>query len=49
MAKGERVKVRKRAFDQPDNDKWRDAITAQLEKLDSQHVPTLPGKFHSVL
>ena len=49
MAKGEQVKVRKRVFDQPDNDMWRDAITAQLKKLDSQHVPTLPGKFHSVL
>lgn len=47
-ASGERYKARKRAFNQPNNDMWRDAITAQLEELDGLDIPALSGKVHSI-
>jgi len=48
MERVERVKVRKRAFDEPDGGLWIDAVTAQLEKLDSQEILALPVGSHSV-
>jgi len=48
VASGERVKIRKQAFDQPDHDLWLDAVSAQLEKLDSLDIPALPESAHSI-
>jgi hypothetical protein len=48
VAKDERIKARKKIFNQPFSDVWLDAVTIQLEKLDSLRTSASPVKDHSI-